>query len=181
MEDGQMQRLVLPFLWLALALPVATAEEPTDTAEREKQVTLEEWLAGKSRSEVIDLLGEPSKKKKRKGKKVFLYAWDGSVTQPPAFPGSGLHLSGAPLPIAASPQPSDLGPGAVRGSKAPPVPPNWRELRSSAESEAESGKYEKKGTSSTALEVTFGADDRVSSCRMVPRKKSRAAKEPRRE
>jgi hypothetical protein len=168
-------RYVVVFLSLIpLAVVLPAAEEPTPTAEPENEVTLENWLVGKSEQEVIDLLGTPKKRKKRKGKSVLLYEWVAPVTRPPTFPGQvGSRV--APVPVAASPQPSDLGDATVEGSKAPPIPPNWRELRRLAESEAEDGSPRR---TPDALEITFGPDDRVSSCRMVPRKNKKSAKKP---
>jgi hypothetical protein len=170
-----MRYTVLAFLLLALVFAVSDAEEPADMEAPEVEVTLEDWLLGQSRSGVVELLGKPSKKKRRDGEEVFLYVWDGSPTQPGVFPGSGPHLTAAPLPIAASPQPSDLGAEAVGGSKAPPLPPNWQELKGSWDPKAEDWETRK---SLAALEITFGDDDRVSSCRMVPRKNKKGAKEP---
>lgn len=161
----------LPVLLLALVVPVSTAEDPADTDEPKQSVTLEEWCIGQSRGEIVELLGKPKNTKKRKGMKVFLYAWDGSAAQAPVFPGSGPYVTSAPLPIAASPQPSDA--EAVGGSKAPPLPPNLQELKDSWDPEASDWETRK---SLEALEITFGDDDRVSSCRMVPRKNKKSAK-----
>jgi hypothetical protein len=168
-----MRYTVLSFLLLALVVPVSNAEGPSEIDEPDKEVTLEEWLVGQSRSEVVELLGKPSRKKRRDGRKVFLYTWDGSLKLPGVFPGSGPYVTSAPLPIAASPQPSDV--EEVGGSKAPPLPPNWQELKGSWDPEAKDWEARK---SLAALEVTFGDDDRVSSCRMVPRKNKKGAKKP---
>jgi hypothetical protein len=175
-EGGQMRCLALSFLLFALVVLVADAQESPDTDEPKKEVTLEEWCVGKSRIEVVEALGKPSKKKKRNGNRVFLYAWDGSPIQGWVFPGSGPYVTTPPLPIAASPQPSEV--GEASGSKAPPVPDNWQELEEILDPEAE---YEGARKSLAALEITFGDDDRVSSCRMVPRKHEKGAKKPKQE
>jgi len=164
---------VLLLVILGLVVSVASAEEPAEIDEPKREVTLEEWCVGKSRSEVVELLGKPSKKKQRDGNRVFVYAWDGSPTQGGVFPGSGPYVTSAPLPIAASPQPSDA--EAVGGSKAPPLPPNWGELKDSWDPEAENEGARKP---LAALEITFGDDDRVSSCRMVPRKGKKSKQRP---
>jgi hypothetical protein len=157
-------------LVVGLVVPVAGAEDPAEIDVPEKEVSLEEWCVGKSRSEVVELLGKPSKKKKRDGQRIFLYAWDGSPAQPGGvFPGSGPYVTSAPLPLAASPQPSEA--EAVGGSKAPPLPPNLQELRDAWDPEAEDAGARK---SLAVLEITFGDDDRVASCRMVPRRARRA-------
>jgi hypothetical protein len=172
-----MRTVALSFLLFALIVPVADAQEPADTDEPQKEVTLKEWCVGRSRSEVVGLLGKPKKKKKREGMKVFLYEWDGLPMQPKGvFPGSGPYVTSAPLPMTASPQPSDA--EAVGGSKAPPMPSTGHELQELKDAWDPDPVDEAARKSLAALEITFGDDDRVSSCRMVPRKHKKGAEQP---
>jgi len=61
------------FLIMALATsPVPSAQQP----EEETPFTIEKWLVGKTRTEVVGLLGEPSKTKVRRGTTKLIYKSD---------------------------------------------------------------------------------------------------------